>query len=270
MLVQANEQFDPIVEVLMTPRPITVKAFETIGAAATILRTCRIRHLPVIGGEALGPRLVGVLSARDVIAADTSALVGDVMAAAQAVPSTALVTRACEQMLANHFSCLPVVDNGALVGIFTATDALRFANVALEAEARETGRKSSVAQLMTARPLVTIEPKATLKSAWQTMRATNLRHLPVVSDDQIIGMLSDRDVLAAGHEWLRDDQDAPAILVADAMSTRVSTIHPDRAASEAAARLLRHRFGALPVVRGHELRGILTVSDFMYWILARS
>jgi CBS domain-containing protein len=267
MLAQAGEQFDPVVQVLMTPRPITVKPFETVGAAATIMRTCRVRHLPVV----IGTRLAGVLSARDVIPADQQALVGDVMTApSHALPSTALVTSACEQMLAHHHSCLPVVDRDALVGIFTATDALRFANVALEAEARETGRKADVAQLMTARPLVTIEPEATLASAWQTMRATNLRHLPVVVQGQVVGMLSDRDVLAAGHDWLRDGGDAPAMLVADAMSARVSTIHPERPASEAAARLLRRRFGALPVVRGHELRGMLTVSDFMYWILARA
>jgi len=267
MLAQAGERFDPVVEVLMTPRPITVKPFESVGAAATIMRTCRVRHLPVV----VGPRPVGLLSARDAIAADEHALVGDVMTApSQTVPSTALVTRACKQMLGHHYSCLPVVDGDALVGIFTATDALRFANVALEADARETGRKATVAQLMTGRPLVTIAPEATLASAWQTMRASGVRHLPVVVRDQIVGMLSDRDVLAAGPDWLRDDTDAPAMLVADAMSPRVSTIHAEHAASEAAARLLHRRFGALPVVRGQELRGILTVSDFMYWILARA
>ncbi|HXU72306.1 MAG TPA: CBS domain-containing protein [Polyangia bacterium] len=267
MLAKAGESFDPVVEVLMTPRPITVRPFETVGAAAAIMRTCRVRHLPVVAGN----RPVGVLSARDAIAVAEHDLVGDVMTApSQVVRASASVTQACETMLAHHYSCLPVVDRDALVGIFTATDALRFANVALQADAHETSRQPSVAHLMTARPLVTVEPEATLASAWQMMRAANLRHLPVVVRDQVVGMLSDRDVLAVGNGWLRDCEDAPAMLVADAMSPRVSTIHPDRPASEAAARLLRHRFGTLPVVRGQELRGILTVSDFMHWILARA
>lgn len=251
----------------MTPRPITVAPSETIGGAAAILRTCRIRHLPVVVGHCP----VGLLSGRDAIAADEHALVSDVMMTPPpAVSPATSLTRACEEMLARHASCLPIVDRGALAGIFTATDALRYASAALEADVRETGRSPHVAELMTPRPLLTIAPEATLASAWRLMRAANLRHLPVVVRDQIVGMLSDRDVLAAGHAWLRDHGDAPPMLVADAMSPRVSTIHPDRPASEAAGRLLRRRFGALPVVRGQELRGILTVSDFMYWILARA
>lgn len=251
----------------MTPRPITIKPFETIAAAATIMRTCRVRHLPVV----VGRRAVGVLSARDVIAADDRALVSDAMSTPlQAVAPSALVTAACEKMLAHHRSCLPVLDGDALVGIFTATDALRFANVVLEADARDNRDKPQVAALMTPRPLVIVDPHTTLASAWQTMGANKVRHLPVVAGERIVGILSDRDVLAAGRDWLRHGGDAPAMLVADAMSARVSTICADRPATEAAARLLHRRFSALPVVRGSELRGILTVSDFMYWILGRA
>ena len=125
---------------------------------------------------------------------------------------------------------------------------------------------------MTARPLILVEPAATLASAWHTMRSSGVRHLPVVREDAVIGLLSDRDVLAAGRAWL-DDTAAPGrrvMLVADAMSTRLSTISADRPATEAAQTLLRRRVGALPVMRGRELRGMLTVSDFLYWILARA
>jgi CBS domain-containing protein len=59
------------------------------------------------------------------------------------------------------------------------------------------------------------------------------------------------------------------MLVADAMSLRVSTIDAERPATEAASTLLRRRIGALPVLRGGALRGIITVSDFLYWILGR-
>jgi len=268
MLVQGGEPFDPIVEVLMTPRPITVKPFETVGAAATIMRTCRIRHLPVVGANA---QLAGVLSLRDVIAADERALVGAVMSTPpDHIQPSASVTRACERMLATRRSCLPVVDGAALVGIFTASDALRFAQVALEADARETRRRVPVTQLMTMRPLTTVVPATTLADAWQKMRLHRVRHLPVLADGRIVGMLSDRDVLAAGSAWLKDTGGAAAMVVADAMSTRLSTIRAERSASEAAATLLRRRIGALPVLRSHdELSGILTVADFMYWILAR-
>ncbi|MCU1280577.1 MAG: hypothetical protein JWM53_4123, partial [bacterium] len=71
---------------------------------------------------------------------------------------------------------------------------------------------------------------------------------------------------------LRDsgDEREHVLVVADAMSKRVSVIAAERPATEAAATLLRRRVGALPVQRGRELRGIITVADFMYWILARA
>ena len=99
-----------------------------------------------------------------------------------------------------------------------------------------------------------------------------VRHLPVMRGEEIVGILSDRDVLAAGRQWLGNDSELGrrVMVVADAMSTRVSTITVDRPATEAAKTLLRRRVGALPVLRGRELRGMLAVSDFMYWILARA
>ncbi len=268
MLAQQNDRFDPVVDVLMTPRPITTRPSETIAAAASVMRTCRVRHLPVVGASG---ELVGVLSLRDVVAADEHERVGDVMSApAESVARSTSLTVACERMLAAHRSCLPVVDEGHLVGIFTATDARRFASSALDDDSRIHRRAPEVAQLMTPRPLVVVEESTTLMAAWQLMRGSHVRHLPVVANGDVVGILSDRDVLAAGRAALRPQTLHPAMVVADAMSTRLSTIEADRPATEAAATLLRRRVGALPVLRGRELVGIVTVADFMYWILSRA
>src|SRR5262249_15386680 len=100
----------------------------------------------------------------------------------------------------------------------------------------------------------------------------SVRHLPVMRDDVIVGLLSDRDVLASGRAWLASEA-APGRrepLVADAMSRRVLTTNADHLAVDAARTLLRRRVGALPGMRSGELRGMITVSDFMYWILARA
>lgn len=262
-----DDRFDPIVDVLMTPRPITAKPSDTVAAAASVMRTCRVRHLPVVD-----PELVGILSLRDVIAADDERLhVGDVMTARpETIARTAPLSLACERMLGAHRECLPVVDDARLCGIFTATDALRFAGAALADDARAQRRAPEVAQLMTPRPLVTVGETTTLTAAWRLMTANHVRHLPVLAGDAVVGILSDRDVLAAGREALREQTLQPPMLVSDAMSTRVSTIDAARPATEAAATLLRRRVGALPVLRGRELVGIVTVADFMYWILARA
>lgn len=269
MLAPEPRQFDPSVDVLMTPRPITIDPFGTIASAAALMKSCRVRHLPVVSGDAL----VGVLSLRDVVAADDQAIVGHAMTRQpQTAMASSSLSSACEQMLGGRYSCLPVVDGAQrLVGVFTATDALRFARAALETDERAERRAPPVSQIMTARPLVTVEPTTALASAWQLMTTSGVRHLPVLDGGDIVGLLSDRDVLAAGRAWLTDGaaERQPVMLVADAMSTRLSTTTPDRPANEAAATLLRRRVGALPVLRGRELRGILTVSDFLYWILAR-
>jgi CBS domain-containing protein len=263
MLAEATTTRTPTVGEMMTPRPITVARFETSRVAATLLRTCRIRHLPVLHQDVLA----GVVSLRDVLPAPEDALVDDIMRA-PAVTATAdePITRACERMLKERISCLPVTD-GRLNGIFTATDALRFAATALV----DVRPAPTVEQLMTPRPLVVIEPGATLASAWQLMRDAKVRHLPVLSSGDVVGILSDRDVLAAGREWLDEAAagDGHPLLAADAMSTRLSTTLAERPAAEAARVLLRRRVGALPVLRSRALIGIITVSDFLYWILSR-
>ena len=89
------------------------------------------------------------------------------------------------------------------------------------------------------------------------MMTSGVRHLPVVADGEVRGMLSDRDVLAAGRKWLHEGatERQPVMLVHDAMSTRLSTTTPDRPAPEAATTLLRRRVGALPVLRGARAAG---------------
>lgn len=252
----------------MTHRPITIGPTQPIHVAAAMMNKCRIRHLPVVDVQ-----LAGILSLRDVVAAPDRAVVADVMTpnphvAAPATP----VTVACEKMLTYQLSSLPVVEDGHLAGIFTATDALGFAISSLDRERHHDGRAATTAELMTARPLIVADPSETLQAVYARMRTARIRHVPVLQEDSIVGLLSDRDLLAAGREWLRDDASADqrVILVADAMSKRVATVNPDVPAVDAARTLLRRRFGALPVLRGRELRGILTVSDFLYWILARA
>ncbi len=267
MLADAAHRLHTTVADLMTRRPITIGPEESVAVAATLLRTCRVRHLPVAASGAL----VGVVSLRDLLAADDQQRIGDIMSKpVQTTRQDVAVEVAAERLLGRRISCLPVVDGDKLIGIFTATDALRFAGSALADEGRAQRRAPGVAQLMTPRPLLTVGERTTLAEAWQRMRDNHVRHLPVLAGDEVVGMLSDRDVLAAGRQALRVQTLQPAMLVADAMSTRLSTIDADAPATEAADALLRRRLGALPVLRGRELIGIVTVSDFMYWILARA
>lgn len=116
-----------------------------------------------------------------------------------------------------------------------------------------------VADIMT--PAAITVPKSTMVShAEQTMRESDIRHLPVVdSEGHLLGILSDRDVLRA-FEKSRDK----AVPVSDVMTEDVLTVRPETRACEATALMLDRKIGALPVV-DTEMRvvGVVTETDFL-------
>ena len=111
---------------LMTDKVVTIGPGETASRAWSRMRNRRIRHLAVVDGG----RVVGVLSERDLGGADGAArrrgrLVRELMSrpVVSATPATTL-RRAAGLMRAGPIGSLPVLDDGRLVGIVTATDVL--------------------------------------------------------------------------------------------------------------------------------------------------
>lgn len=131
-------------------------------------------------------------------------------------------------------------------------------------------RSKRADELMTRAPL-TLPPEASLDRAWALIERHGFRHLPVTEGDDLLGILSDRDLdLATGHlPGDQRDHDAEGrsvatpIAVEQLMRTPVRTIAPEVAAEEAAAILLEERIGAVPVLRDGHLIGILTESDLI-------
>jgi CBS domain-containing protein/SAM-dependent methyltransferase len=114
-------------------------------------------------------------------------------------------------------------------------------------------------------------PGDRVRSAYQRMCTLGIRHLPVVTQDQqLMGMLSDRDVrqaeasthpqLAAGESADRLDQ----LTVGEIMTTPVYTVSAHTSIADAGQRLLERKLGCLPVVHaGNQLEGIVTVTDLI-------
>jgi acetoin utilization protein AcuB len=109
---------------LMSDRVETVRAEESAEKALRRMRTRRIHHLVVM----LGARGVGVVSARDLESlADSRSLrtVGDVMSAPAVTAEPHMTIRQAANLLRGRMiGCLPVLEDGKLVGILTATDML--------------------------------------------------------------------------------------------------------------------------------------------------
>jgi CBS domain-containing protein len=108
--------------------------------------------------------------------------------------------------------------------------------------------------------VITMKETEALNGADLEMRLAEIRHIPVVDEkNNLVGVVSDRDLLRTrarpGDEPLR---------IASVMTRNVRTAKPSMPAHEAAATMLEHRFGCLPVVGDDgQLIGIITETDFV-------
>jgi acetoin utilization protein AcuB len=109
--------------------------------------------------------------------------------------------------------------------------------------------------MMTRHP-ETIHPDDTLAKAKQMMDVGGFRRLPVVSDDAIVGMLTERN-LREHSGYLETTK------VNGAMSKPVVSVGPKTTVQEAARLMVQHKFGGLPVVDGGKLVGIVTSIDML-------
>ncbi len=130
-------------------------------------------------------------------------------------------------------------------------------------------RRMKVAELMSTE-LVTLTEDETLAHAQRCMERGRIRHLPVVRDGRIVGLVTHRDLLAASFSVFADVQSSQqrrvfaTIPVSELMHAEVVTVSPDDPVSTAARTLLRSKFGCLPVVDADgTLVGIVTEADFL-------
>ena len=131
----------------------------------------------------------------------------------------------------------------------------------------------SVSQWMT-KSVMTIKPKDTLRHARERLAKYRINQLPVVVNDKLVGIVTDRDVRDAYPSSLRlfygkdIDEFGDSHTVEEVMTYNVMAISPQTSLREAAQRLRRQRFGALPVVENGKLMGIITRSDLLDAMLA--
>lgn len=117
-----------------------------------------------------------------------------------------------------------------------------------------------VRDVMTRRP-VTVDAGAPLEQVRAILLWSSFRHLPVLDGDRLLGILSDRDVLAAVTEH---GAEAAMSLAAREIAHRgVVSTSPDATLPEAANALVAREIGCLPVVEAGRLVGIVTAKDLL-------
>lgn len=117
-----------------------------------------------------------------------------------------------------------------------------------------------VREIMTPSVFTTTE-KEPLESVAQSMYDRGIRHAPVLRQDDLVGILSERDIVAI-RAIARDEK--KSFLVEDIMEPIVEVAFEDDAIESAAARMGALRIGSLPVVdAGKKVVGILTTTDLI-------
>jgi acetoin utilization protein AcuB len=125
-----------------------------------------------------------------------------------------------------------------------------------------------VESIMT-RDVITLTQTMSVQDALDISKQHRIRHLPVVQDDYLVGLVSDRDLRDATpstletcqHDLLRQTK------VEKIMVKEVHTCHPLDFVEDAAAQMYRHRIGCLPVVSQGRLVGIISERDILHTLV---
>jgi acetoin utilization protein AcuB len=119
------------------------------------------------------------------------------------------------------------------------------------------GSPMKVAQFMSANPYI-IQRGEPLHEAHRLMRARHVRHLPVLDQDRLVGIVSERDLYLL--ETLRTVNPGKEP-VSEAMTERPFTVTPDASVRAVVQEMLQQKYGSTVVVEGYRVVGIFTRTD---------
>ena len=106
--------------------------------------------------------------------------------------------------------------------------------------------------------VVTILPDAHIKSAADWMRAKNVGALVVTSGNDIVGLISEREIV---HAFSHYGETTASMSVKDIMRHGVITVSPDESVNRVMNLMTRHRVRHMPVLRDGKLAGIISIGD---------
>ncbi|MGF1680563.1 CBS domain-containing protein [Photobacterium minamisatsumaniensis] len=126
----------------------------------------------------------------------------------------------------------------------------------------------TVADMMTPHPH-SLSADHTLADAKRLMEKFHIHHIPVVDkDNHLIGLVSQRDILAAQESSFELQAKVPFVSALDipleqAMHRNLMSVNPQAGLKEAATYMQKQRIGCLPILDHNKLVGIITDTDFV-------
>lgn len=131
-----------------------------------------------------------------------------------------------------------------------------------------------VSSIMTTQ-LVILNTTDSLEKAERLFKKHRIRHIPVIEGNQkIVGMLSLTDLLRISFAdgAYEDEEDIETVVyemfsIPQVMAKNIKTVSPDTTIKAVAELLAREEFHAVPVVEGGDLKGIVTTTDLIKYLL---
>ena len=134
-------------------------------------------------------------------------------------------------------------------------------------------QRAPISNIMT-KEVITLSCKDDLETAEQIFKKNKIRHIPVVSGDKIIGMLSYTDLLRISFaDAVNEDEESVDTVVYNmftieqVMAKNLTTVTSTTSIKEVAEILAKKEFHALPVVDNKKLVGIVTTTDLIKYLI---
>lgn len=159
---------------------------------------------------------------------------------------------------------LPPEASGSASGRNTETASYRDGNRPRERQ------PAFYAQQLMSSPVRVFAAERTASEAWQLMQALQIHHLPLVDTEQrLIGIISDRDLLRAGIANPASAATMAAQPLTELMTQRVISAAPEVELRALAEVMVNQRIGAVPIVDSeHRVIGLVSRTDILCAMIA--
>ena len=236
---------------IMTRNVTTIDIEKTIADAARIMSNQNISSIVVVCAD----EVAGILTERDLLRKivvrgknPKDVPIREIMPpqVVCAHPDILLFT-ASKLMKEGNFRRLPIIENKKLLGIVTQDDI----SDAMDAIWKK------VEDIMT-KVVITIDCKKTVADAARIMADKNISSIVVTDNDEVVGILTERDFLRKIVAYGKDPESA---LIQDIMTPHVVCAHPDTTIFKASKLMKEGNFRRLPIIDNKKLVGIVTQDD---------
>lgn len=230
------------------------------------IREYGFRALPVVDKN---KRVVGVITSGDILdisSSKSNLLVKDIMTSDPYIitPDQDML-KVAKELINRNINRAIVVDSITernLVGNLSLQDILRHIT-----ENDRKPRVKEVRELMS-QDVVTCTTEDHVTKIWELMKRTGYSGLPVMKNGNLIGIVTRKDILKAGHARIGKEDERKARYrnppkVESIMKTPAVSINPDAPVDGAAKYMLEMGIGRLPVLKDKKLVGIVTREDIL-------